>query len=87
MVSREVIDVHHPKDFLKQQPELFDPTQISYTDNLRKKQTWEDIDPQTTLEWRNVAEEENKAQSKYIMRFKLTLLIKTQEYMSLHISG
>ncbi|XP_073466164.1 cytokine-dependent hematopoietic cell linker isoform X2 [Aquarana catesbeiana] len=62
MVSREVIDVHHPKDFLKQQPELFDPTQISYTDNLRKKQTWEDIDPQTTLEWRNVAEEENKAQ-------------------------
>ncbi|XP_077333907.1 uncharacterized protein LOC143975405 [Lithobates pipiens] len=62
MASREDIDVHQLKDFLKQQPELFDPTQISYTDNLRKKQTWEDVDPQTTLEWRNVAEEENEAQ-------------------------
>ncbi|XP_040212175.1 uncharacterized protein LOC120943118 [Rana temporaria] len=67
MASREIIDVHHLKDLLKQQSELFDPTQISYTDNMRKKQIWEDtcedIDPQTTLEWKNVAEEEKETQT------------------------
>ncbi|XP_072262537.1 cytokine-dependent hematopoietic cell linker isoform X1 [Pyxicephalus adspersus] len=53
MAIKEVIDVHQPKDFIKQKPELHDPTHISHTANFRKKQTCGDNASQTNPESRN----------------------------------